>query len=130
MKIVGVLLIFLLSAVCALSYGALKTAISVYVVVYDQTLDCTPVAKASCGLDIAYPREMLRQGVSGIVRARFSVDESGSVSTVVILKPDNKLFDEAVVNAGTKIKFFPETRNGKRASFSVDCDILFDVDDE
>jgi TonB family protein len=59
-----------------------------------------------------YPFQLKRDGVSGVVTVKFSVDEKGNVVDPEVLKSSNKGFEQAALNANLKWKFKPALQDG------------------
>jgi protein TonB len=60
-----------------------------------------------------YPDEMHRQGISGLVTVRCTIDEHGDVTEAVVVKYSDPVFEKPAVDALQKWKFKPATLDGK-----------------
>jgi protein TonB len=65
-----------------------------------------------------YPSNLRSEGVSGAVLAEFVVDSSGhaDMSTLQILRSDNRFFTLAVRRALPNMRFIPAESSGHRVS--------------
>ena len=60
-----------------------------------------------------YPREALREGKTGIVTVKLTVDEKGTVTSAIIQEASPpRIFDAAVIEAVLKWKFKPRVIDG------------------
>jgi TonB family protein len=62
---------------------------------------------------IVYPELAKRLNVEGKVIIAALVNEQGIVTKTLIDQSSNKMFDQATIDAMTKVKFKPAMRNGK-----------------
>jgi protein TonB len=72
-----------------------------------------------------YPDEMHRQGISGIVTVRCTIDEHGDVVETVVVKYSDVVFEKPAVDALQKWKFKPATLDGKAISTKALIPIKF-----
>lgn len=76
-----------------------------------------------------YPKELFRAGITGEVRARFTVYADGSVNKLSILQSDHPDLAEAVRKALTQWRFKPWTVEGGRpAEQEVMAPMVFRLD--
>ena len=54
-----------------------------------------------------YPRKAMREGITGVVAIRFTVDSSGSVSHIEVLRSSHSVLTSAVVASVRRWKFEP-----------------------
>jgi len=72
-----------------------------------------------------YPVELRRDGVSGIVMVRCTIDEQGNVIDPTIEKSSNEAFDKPAVAALKKWKFKPAKQDGTPIAIKVSIPIKF-----
>ena len=73
-----------------------------------------------------YPAEAYRNGESGIVRVRATVDTMGNVAkTQVEVRSRSRSLDRAAVDAVRRWKFKPATKNGQRVQSDVIVPVEF-----
>jgi protein TonB len=72
-----------------------------------------------------YPAEMQRQGISGIVTVRCTIDEHGDVTEAVVVKSSADVFQKPAVEALQRWKFKPATLEGKAVSTKALIPIKF-----
>ena len=78
-----------------------------------------------------YPAVLKAQGIEGDVLVRVSLDKSGKVSSVKIVKGSGqKTFDEAARKAAFAEKFSPARRNGKAIPFTLSYHYRFRIEDD
>jgi protein TonB len=75
-----------------------------------------------------YPHVMRRDGVSGIVTVRCTVDEKGDVVDPVVEKSSNREFEEPALNALKKWKFKPARQDGNPVAIKVSIPVKFSVE--
>jgi protein TonB len=75
-----------------------------------------------------YPHEMRRDGVSGIVTVRCTVDEKGDVVDPVVEKSTNREFEEPALSALKKWKFKPARQDGNPVAIKVSIPVKFSVE--
>ncbi|SNY51784.1 outer membrane transport energization protein TonB [Arsukibacterium tuosuense] len=86
----------------------LKTDLSSFGSDMDKT--ATPVVR----VEPRFPVEALRDGISGWVKLRFSIDESGSVTDVEVLQAEPRgVFDREAARALRRWKYQPQVIDGK-----------------
>lgn len=71
---------------------------------------------------------MRRDGVSGIVTVRCTVDEKGDVVDPVVEKSSNREFEEPALNALKKWKFKPARQDGNPVAIKVSIPVKFSVE--
>jgi protein TonB len=72
-----------------------------------------------------YPIELRRQGVSGIVMVKCTVDDQGNVAETSVAKTSNEAFDKSALAAVKKWKFKPARQDGNPISVQVTIPIKF-----
>jgi protein TonB len=77
-----------------------------------------------------YPYELKRDGVSGVVTVKFSVDEKGNVVDPEVLKSSNKGFEQAALNAILKWKFKPALQDGAPVKSKLAIPVQFSLASE
>ena len=75
----------------------------------------------------AYPAELRRDGVSGMVTMGITVDEKGNVSNPVVKKSTRPEFEQPAIDAILKWKFKPATKGGTPISVQVVIPMKFSV---
>ncbi|WP_213999976.1 energy transducer TonB [Arsukibacterium sp.] len=86
----------------------LKTDLTGFGAGRDQT--ATPVVR----VEPRFPVAALRDGISGWVKLRFSIDESGSVTDVEVLQAEPRgVFDREAARALRRWKYQPQVIDGK-----------------
>ena len=60
-----------------------------------------------------YPLQARRAGISGLVKLRVSLDDSGSVRDIEVLESGHRLLADAACAAIRRSSFRPYTENGK-----------------
>jgi protein TonB len=80
--------------------------------------------KPAYRVDPSFPREALRQGLSGRVVAHVYVAPNGSVTDVKIISSSNRMFDREAVRALSQWKFNPEP-----VGFIGEYEIVFNLKD-
>lgn len=76
----------------------------------------------------AYPYEMRREGVSGMVNVNCMIDEKGDVQDPKVEKATNDKFIQPALDALKKWKFKPAKRDGTVVAIRVNIPIRFSVD--
>jgi protein TonB len=72
-----------------------------------------------------YPPELRREGVSGLVMVKCSIDEQGNVTEAEIEKSSNAAFEKPAVAAVKKWKFKPAKQDGNPVAIKVSIPIKF-----
>jgi protein TonB len=72
-----------------------------------------------------YPDELRREGVSGIVTVKCTIDEKGDVVDPQVEKSTNPAFDRPAVAALKKWKFKPAKQDGAPVAIKVSIPIKF-----
>lgn len=72
-----------------------------------------------------YPDELRREGVSGLVMVKCSIDEQGNVTETLIEKSSNAAFEKPAVAAVKKWKFKPAKQDGNPVAIKVSIPIKF-----
>jgi len=72
-----------------------------------------------------YPVQLKRDGVSGVVMVKCTIDEKGNVTETQVEKSSNDAFDEPAVAALKKWKFKPAKQDGTPVAIKVSIPIKF-----
>jgi len=72
-----------------------------------------------------YPSELRRDGVSGVVMVKCTIDEQGNVIDPVIEKSSNNAFEQPAITALRKWKFKPAKQDGTPVAIKVSIPIKF-----
>ncbi len=80
--------------------------------------------KAAYRVEPQFPRQALRDGLSGRVVAHVYVEPNGAVSDVKIISATNRIFDREVIRALSQWKFNPEP-----VGFIGEYEIVFNLKD-
>lgn len=72
-----------------------------------------------------YPNELRREGVSGIVTVKCTIDEQGNVQNPEVEKSTNGAFEKPAIAALKKWKFKPAKQDGNPVSTKVSIPIKF-----
>ncbi len=72
-----------------------------------------------------YPTALRRDGVSGLVMVKCTIDEQGNVIETTVEKSTNELFDEPALNAVKKWKFKPARQDGTPIAIKVSIPVKF-----
>ncbi len=72
-----------------------------------------------------YPNELRREGVSGIVTVKCTIDEQGNVQDPEVEKSSNGAFEKPALSALKKWKFKPAKQDGNPVSTKVSIPIKF-----
>ncbi len=72
-----------------------------------------------------YPDELRREGVSGLVMVKCSIDVQGNVSEAEVEKSSNAAFEKPAVTAIKKWKFKPAKQDGAPVAIKVSIPVKF-----
>jgi protein TonB len=72
-----------------------------------------------------YPDELRREGVSGLVMVKCSIDEQGNVTETTVEKSSNSAFEKPAIAAVKKWKFKPAKQDGQPVAIKVSIPIKF-----
>jgi protein TonB len=72
-----------------------------------------------------YPTELRREGVSGLVMVKCSIDEQGNVTEALVEKSSNAAFEQPAMAAVKKWKFKPAKQDGTPVAIKVSIPIKF-----
>ncbi len=72
-----------------------------------------------------YPNELRRDGVSGLVMVKCSIDEQGNVAEAEVEKSSNTAFEKPAIAAVKKWKFKPAKQDGNPVAIKVSIPIKF-----
>lgn len=72
-----------------------------------------------------YPDALRREGVSGLVMVKCSIDEQGNVTETVVEKSSNAAFEAPAMAAVKKWKFKPAKQDGTPVAIKVSIPIKF-----
>jgi protein TonB len=90
---------------------------------FAQTKSEPPVPVRTVAPD--YPAELRREGVSGIVMVKCTIDEQGNVTEPTIEKSSNNAFEQPALAALKKWKFKPAKQDGAPVAMKVSIPIKF-----
>ena len=76
-----------------------------------------------------YPSSMKRDGTSGVVTVRCTIDTSGNVTEPTVVKTSNEAFSAPALEALSKWKFKPAKKGGTPVAIKVTFPIKFSADD-
>jgi periplasmic protein TonB len=75
-----------------------------------------------------YPAEELRDGVTGLVKLRVTIDANGNVLDIAIEKSSrNRNLDRAAMDAARKWRFNPGIKNGQKVGGVVIVPVEFKI---
>ena len=74
-----------------------------------------------------YPKELKREGVSGMVTVSITVDENGAVQNPVVKKSTRPEFEEPALDAVSRWKFEPAKKDGKPVAVQVVVPVKFSI---
>ena len=77
-----------------------------------------------------YPFEMRRNGITGNVTVRMTIDAKGNVTDAIPIQSSRVEFDDAAVQALKKWKFEPGQKNGQPVTTQTDITIVFSLNNE
>jgi len=72
-----------------------------------------------------YPDELRREGVSGLVMVKCSIDVQGNVAEAEVEKSSNAAFEKPALAAVKKWKFKPAKQDGNPVAIKVSIPIKF-----
>lgn len=72
-----------------------------------------------------YPDELRREGLSGLVMVKCSIDEQGNVTETLVEKSSNAAFEKPAIAALKKWKFKPAKQDDKPVAIKVSIPIKF-----
>jgi protein TonB len=72
-----------------------------------------------------YPSELRREGVSGVVTVKCTIDEQGNVVDPHVEKSSNNAFEEPALAALKKWKFKPAKQDGAPIAIKISIPIKF-----
>lgn len=76
----------------------------------------------------SYPVDLRRDGVSGLVMVKCSIDEQGNVTETEVEKSSNAAFEKPAVAAVKQWKFKPAKQDGAPVPIKVSIPIKFMVE--
>ncbi len=96
-------------------------------------LACAPVALAQTKeppvpvrtVAPEYPSELRRDGVSGVVTVKCTIDVQGNVTEPEVEKSTNPAFDQPAITALKKWKFKPAKQDGAPIAIKISIPIKF-----
>lgn len=80
------------------------------------------------GAKPVYPQKMLQESVNGFVRLRVMIDIEGRVSVREVIEATNSEFEQAAVEAATKLIYEVPTRDGKPVNTQFLMPMRFNID--
>lgn len=90
--------------------------------------DADSEAVPTLRIEPIYPRKLLRNGVEGTVKLKFTVATDGSVVNIVVLEANPKrVFDRAAIQTISKWKFRPKMVEGKAVETILTQEIEFKI---
>ena len=72
-----------------------------------------------------YPDQLRRDGITGMVAVRVTIDENGTVSDCAVAKSSNAAFDRAALEAIRGWKFKPASKQGSAVKSRIIIPIKF-----
>lgn len=90
-------------------------------------LDQQPMRRS--GLNVIYPPNLRREGVSGMVVVRFIVTESGSVTEIQIVRSTHPEFATAVTRALESSRWTPGRKDGRIVNSRMEQPFPFRIND-
>ncbi|HVU32625.1 MAG TPA: energy transducer TonB [Opitutaceae bacterium] len=75
-----------------------------------------------------YPQQLKRDGVSGIVVVKVTVDDTGRVADATVEKSTNAGFNTSAVEAVKQWRFKPAHQNGKPVTVRLALPIKFNIE--
>lgn len=81
-------------------------------------------------VDVQYPFEMRRAGVTGEVTVDFIVDSNGNVMNAYAAKSSQREFEANAVTAVSKWKFKPGRKNGRNVNTHMQVPIVFTLNED
>lgn len=81
-------------------------------------------------VDVQYPFEMRRAGVTGEVTVDFIVDSNGNVMNAYAAKSSQREFEANAVTAVSKWKFKPGRKNGRAVNTHMQVPIVFTLNED
>lgn len=72
-----------------------------------------------------YPPDLRRDGVSGLVMVKCSIDEQGNVTETTVEKSSHEAFEKPAMDAVKKWKFKPAKQDGSPVAIKVTIPIKF-----
>lgn len=76
-----------------------------------------------------YPDQLKREGISGVVSVKCTIDEKGNVTEPTVVKTTNEAFSAPAIDALSKWKFKPAKRGGVIVSIKITIPVQFNVAD-
>lgn len=77
-----------------------------------------------------FPQEMRRDGVSGLVTVRCTIDEKGNVTDPQVERTTHEAFVPPALEALRKWKFKPATKQGTPVALKVSIPIQFNISED
>jgi protein TonB len=81
-------------------------------------------------VEVQYPFEMRRAGITGEVTVEFIVDTNGNVMNAFAVKSSQREFEANAVQSVSKWKFKPGRKNGRNVNTRMQVPIVFTLNDE
>lgn len=72
-----------------------------------------------------YPDDMRREGISGMVMLKCTVDEQGNVNDPEVVKSSHESFSQPAIDALRKWKFKPARQDGAAVAMKINIPIRF-----
>ncbi len=77
-----------------------------------------------------YPLEMRRDGITGNVTVRMTIDAKGNVTDATPIHSSRVEFDDAAVQAVKQWKFEPGQKNGQPVTTQIDVKLVFSINEK
>ena len=78
----------------------------------------------------AYPEELRREGIAGVVTVTCTIDEKGNVVDPKIIKTSNNAFSAPALDALARWKFKPAKKGGNPVPIKVTFPIQFKMEQD
>ncbi|HVK38758.1 MAG TPA: energy transducer TonB [Candidatus Kapabacteria bacterium] len=78
--------------------------------------------------NLVYPRDAIRAGVAGRVVVRALIDTTGRVERAAVFESDDRMLDQAALDAVTTTRFSPGCQDGNPINLWVSIPIVFALD--
>ena len=91
-------------------------------------LDQAPTLRVP--LQVNYPFEMRRAGISGEVVVEFIIDTNGRVAQAAVVRSTHREFEQAAMQAILKAQFRPGRKGGRAVNSRAQQPITFNLNDE
>lgn len=96
----------------------------------DGEWDFPATPKTMLDLFIFYPPEMRRAGITGMVTVALTIDPSGRVKDIHVVRSTMREFEAPVIAASDKFQFLPARRGLVPVACMAEYDVLFSIRDD